>query len=194
MESPADFVLRQFAPLLHEAAVRTAATGFIEAMTDPFEDLASIADSESHGGLGILFDVDACPDWALPWLGQCVGVVDILNLTPANQRLAIKERRGTKRGTVASLVSEVQATLTGTKFVFVIERYGGNPYDVLVVTRTSETPNAAKTEAAAKAALPAGRRLTYTSTNVLTIAELMAAFATINALQIGYVTIGSIGI
>jgi hypothetical protein len=106
-------------------------------------------------GWSQLLDADRAPDEALAWLGQWVGVRVTAGSTPANQRLQIKSVGGWKRGTPGSLVAAIQATLTGTKSVTVIERNGG-PYNITVITKASETPSPSASLAAAVSQKAAG--------------------------------------
>jgi hypothetical protein len=105
-------------------------------------------------------DVDRCPDFLLPWLAQFVGVVVTPNIGEAAQREQIRNVGGFKRGSPASLVAAIASTLTGTQFVSLIERNGGDAYAMLATLRTAETPDLAHTTAVAALAKAAGLSLT----------------------------------
>lgn len=123
------------------------------------DDLAR--DDGDRVGWSKIMDVNLCPAFALPWLGQLVGVVVDTTLSEANQRLQIAATAGWFRGTVAAMTAAAQLYLTGTKYAIVQERLGGDAYSIGIQTHTSETP--ADTTAmlvAIKAVTPAGMLLT----------------------------------
>lgn len=97
-------------------------------------------DSGGVVGWGKLLDPTTCPDYALPWLGQLVGVDVDQTLSVPNQRLQIQSVAGWSRGTPASIIAAAQAYLSGTKFVSLQERFSGNAYWLGINTHTAETP------------------------------------------------------
>lgn len=113
-----------------------------------------------------LLDVDLCPDWALPWLAQIVGVSVPSGATADQARALIRDVAGWQRGTPAALRAATQAFLTGSKTVVFRERDGGDPYALEVVTLTSETPDPARTLAALLAQKPGGLVLRYRQVDV----------------------------
>jgi hypothetical protein len=125
----------------------------------PLEEV--IADTENGPGWAIVFDVDTCPAWGLPWLAQLVGVQLPVGITEAEARDRIRVPVGFARGMVAATVAAAQRKLTGTRKVTVIERVEGNAYQYTVVTRSSETPDPAGTERDIRAEKPVGLLLTY---------------------------------
>jgi hypothetical protein len=70
-------------------------------------------------GWSQILDVNRCPDYALPWLGQLLGVRLQYNPNQTNAQMvaswksAIQGHAGFQRGTVASIKSFVASTLTG---------------------------------------------------------------------------------
>jgi len=96
------------------------------------------------------------------WTAQFVGVEIPDGTGDAAARLLIRDQPSTRRGTVAAIRGAAQATLTGAKYVNVIER-DTSAYTFRVQTFTTETPDAAATEAAIRAQKPAGLILTYES-------------------------------
>lgn len=118
------------------------------------------SDDGDYPGWSILLDADRCPEEALPYLAQFVGVTPLAGLSVADQRIRIKSSDGMKRGTLTSLVAAIQATLTGAKTVFIGER-NGSAYRLGVGTYPSETPDPAATLAAIIAQKPAGIVLDY---------------------------------
>jgi hypothetical protein len=89
-------------------------------------------------GWGTVLDVDLCPDYALPWLAQFVGVrFDSLTDTAAAQRAAIRAQGGFSRGTLNSLLAAAQKYLMATKTVTVAERTP-RPYELTIGVLRSE--------------------------------------------------------
>jgi len=117
-----------------------------------------------------LLDVDLSPDWNLPYRAQFVGVRVTPGATPAQARAQIKGVGGFKRGTPAAMIEAVKATLTGTKYVGLIER-DGDAWHITVTTRSSETPNPSATLAAAVSQKAAGLVLNVVNTATITYAE-----------------------
>lgn len=113
-----------------------------------------------------LMDPAPAPDWALPWVGQLVGVRLPRGATAEQARTLIRDVAGFSRGTPAALAAAAAATLTGNQVVIFRERDSSAadpPYALEVVTLTGETPNPAATLAALMAQKPAGIVLTYRS-------------------------------
>jgi hypothetical protein len=112
-------------------------------------------------------DIDECPDEALPWLGQFVGVV-----TPGQEvgesdavywarvRDYIRSTPGFRRASPAAIISAAQKHLTGSKTVILRERQGG-AWRLEVRTLTSETPSTLKVLQAILDHKPAGVILDY---------------------------------
>jgi len=101
------------------------------------------------------WDVNRCPPWLLPFLGQAVGVKVTPGVSPEEQRAQIREEAAWKRGWLTTLITKVQTTLTGTKRVRVVERNAG-PWSLLIITNPEETPEPALTERVAKMWTPMG--------------------------------------
>src|SRR3954452_19697346 len=62
-----------------------------------------------------LFDVDICPGWALPWLGQIVGVRIPRGTSEADARGMIKDLGLGKRGGPEAIKAGAGLALTGSK-------------------------------------------------------------------------------
>lgn len=140
-------------------------------------------------GWGDVMNPDTCPVYALPWLGQLVGVVVDTTLSEANQRAQVKAAAGWQRGTPASIIAAIQRYLTGAQYVLLQERFGGNAYALNIVTHTSETPvDTTEMVEAAKAVIPAGMLVTFSTYLGQTYAQLKAGFATYAAVTIAYAT------
>lgn len=118
-----------------------------------------------------LLDPDRAPVTFLPWLAQIVGERVPAGETEAAARTRIKLPQGVKRGKLASLIEAAKRTLTGAKFVQVLERTS-SAYTLTVVTLPAETPNATQTNLDLQAAKPAGLILTHSVTNVTIVDQL----------------------
>lgn len=134
----------------------------------------------------VMFNPDTAPEWALRWLAQFAGVQFEPTLTVAQQRDRIRSGNALLRGTLAAIRSAAALYLTGTKYVAVRERYLGDAYQLRVVTRASETPNAALVEQTIRAVKPAGLVLTYTAATGQTYNDLANDYATYDAVAAAF--------
>jgi hypothetical protein len=107
-----------------------------------------------------IFDVDLCPDWALGWLAQLVGVRLPQGIAPDDARTIVREVAGYSRGTPAAMRAGASLFLTGDKTMYFRER-DTSAYQLEVVTLTSETPDPARVQAALLAQKPGGIVLRY---------------------------------
>lgn len=180
-----DYMIEQLAPITDDDPVLQV---LAQSMMAGFDELAIVSHNDDFDGQGILLDVDEAPAWGLNWLAQLPGAAGVKYLAESAKRAAIKEQKGLNRGKPSAIESAIKETLTGTKYVFLQSPYNGSAYQVLLVTHTSETTDAAVTAAVARAALPAGRILTHTVTDGQTYAEAEAAFATYTLAEAGYAT------
>lgn len=135
----------------------------LEAMASGLEDVDEVVrDRDDAPGWAAMLDADRAPAWALPWLGQFVGVQVSPGADPAATRTAIRTPAGWRRGTPGAIADAVRPLLTGTRSVWVLERQAGawaagdNPYHFTVRTFTDETPDTAAVTAAVAAQKPAG--------------------------------------
>lgn len=133
-----------------------------------------VRDTDAGPGWSAFYDPDRTPVWALPWLAQHVGVTLTPGLSEQQQRDRITSPPAFERGTLTGMQKAAQQTLSGNQYVFLKEREG-SPYRVTIVTRTSETPDAAATIAAARSQKPAGLILTHVTTTVRTWLEAQQA-------------------
>lgn len=146
---------------------------YLKVLLDPLLDIDDIVrDSDTHVGWGTLMDVDAAPDWALPWLAQFVGVSTIVGMDAASQRLRIKQVAGFHRGTPAAIIAAAQQYLTGLRTVELYEREG-SAWTFRLRTYLSETPNPQAVLAAVTALKPAGVVLIYEVQEGLEIDDLV---------------------
>lgn len=134
---------------------------YLIGISQMWAEVESIARStEGKPAWSQVLDVDRCPAFLLPWLAQFVGVVVTPNADAATQRAEIRDVGGFKRGSPAALVAAIAKTLTGTQYVALVERYGGDAYAMQATVRTAECPNLAYTTAVAGLAKAAGLSLT----------------------------------
>lgn len=117
---------------------------YIAAMLGPGELVESwVRDTDDGPGWGILVDLDRAPEVALPWLAQAKGVVLPPGLLPSQWRDYIRQARGMRRGSLASLIDAAKLHLTGPeadKVVRVLNRTGPTAWDITVITRTGQMP------------------------------------------------------
>lgn len=130
----------------------------IGTMYEMVEDL--VRDTPDGPGWSPLMDLERCPDEALGWLAQFVGVRLLPGHTPDQDRQRIASTDGFHRGTPAAMRGAAQATLLPPATVVFRERYG-DPYFLDVYTFDDETPDPALTERALIAQKPGGIVMTY---------------------------------
>ena len=111
-------------------------------------------------------DIDRCPDFALKWLAQFVGVRVPARLDSISLRAFIKATPNWKRGTRSAIEGATKIHLTGNQAVYIVERYDGagitDPaYSLQVNTLTSETPDPDETLRDIITQKPAGIVLNY---------------------------------
>lgn len=152
-------------------------------------------DTETHVGWSVLFDIDRCPAWALPYLGQFVGVRIPASLTDTEeQRAWIRDAAGWRRGRPAALVAAVRYTLTGGKHVVLRKRFDpGDPLvdssgHIQIKTYTSETPDPDATERAAQLAKRGGLILHFSVVDGQDWLQLETNHATWNDVAAAYAT------
>jgi hypothetical protein len=133
-----------------------------EALAQPYREVQEVFDPEGDiPPVAPLLDPDLCPDWALPWLAQLVGLTIPAGTPTDVAREMIRTVSGFARGTPAALRAAAGFFLTGTKTVFFNERLAGDPYRLGVITLASETPDVVRVEAAILAQKPGGIILSY---------------------------------
>lgn len=152
---------------------------FLSAMTDQVGavfDIVERADFEpvdsreddTQATSDLVDPATAEPAW-LPWLGQLVGVRVNTGLTEQAQRdQAAGAVSGFRAGTRPAIAEAARSVLTGTRHAEVYARTvsvpgDGGRWDVLIVTRASETPAGVDVVAAVieKGAKPAGVKLRH---------------------------------
>lgn len=174
-------------------ANRTMLLRFIEAYTQPLMVTeAYVRDNGKRPGYADVMHPDTAPVLWLPWLAQMVGQRLRQGISEADQRTQIKGMQNLRRGSVAAAKSRIGMTLTGTKKIYFLERYG-SAWRTGVTTLTAETPDPAATLRAAAEQKPAGivlvvtniaggnqyTTLAYTHTNYDQVKGLYASYADI---------------
>lgn len=94
------------------------------------DDLVRV-DDDGNPPWSVLLDVDRCPTYALPWLGQLVGVRLAGSLKDAVMRQQIRAEQGWQRGTVAAIQAAVQPYLLAGHVATIIER-STDPYHLTI--------------------------------------------------------------
>jgi hypothetical protein len=172
-----------------DAAYGFAHAILCEALSKPFLQVQEVFDPEGDlPPLAPLLDPALCPDWALPWLAQMVGIVIPTGATPDAARSLIVSVGGFRRGTPAAITAAAGFYLTGTKTVYFRERDGGSAYRLEVVTLTAETPNPAQTQAAILASKPAGIILSYRTVDSWDYQQMTTEGGTYAQLKVKYAT------
>lgn len=207
------YVWRLLPDYIREADDGTLATFLGKATASamaPGLRMADLADpATSVSGTAELANADAIPRPWLPWLGWLVGI-DVASLPAAVARDVVRDAAAfQRRGSVAAIAEAVRRTLTGSRDVIVItkppdgdftswdfdeagqdydsvRRYDGNltdPYLLIVVTKTPQTPNSIATLEAAVGEKPAGVVLELQTLSGSTYAQLATAYPTYSAMR-----------
>jgi hypothetical protein len=117
-----------------------------ETLAQPFLQLAELVDPpDPLAPWAPLFDVNLCPDWALPWLAQLVGARLPTGIDEEEARTYILDVAGHRLGTSASMTAAVRSTLVPahppTPATVWFRERDGSPYRLEVVTLEGETPD-----------------------------------------------------
>lgn len=127
----------------------------------------------------ILLDPDRCPAEALPYLAQFAGARLTPDMSEDQRRDAIRSPEVFRRGTPGHIVAITKRRLTGTKTVFLTERYTGLAYRMQVLTLQHETPSAELTEAELRReSKPIGITLFFNDEIVWDWTEVQTQYAT----------------
>jgi Phage tail protein (Tail_P2_I) len=208
VEPPADLAPASFAARLYDALAPLAIVddenewallvycNALGAMFQPIEDL--VRDSPEGPGWSALLDLDRCPDDALAWLAQFVGVRLLAGSTPDADRARIASTDGFRRGTVAAMIGAARATLTGAGVVVLRERdhdpadTPAYAYYLTVITYADETPDPAATARALGAQKPGGLVLDYRTATGQDWQSVKTRYATWGAVMAAYATWGAV--
>lgn len=146
-------------PLYRWLAGVVGQLGEIDALIDGID-----YDDTVPGDTSTLADPQVAPVAWLPWIAQLVGVRLSADLTEQQARDAVQfASSGWRAGTKQAIADAARSELTDTKYAVVYDHSianpgDGGPWDVMILTRTSETPDPAAVLAAviARGAKPAG--------------------------------------
>jgi hypothetical protein len=144
-------------PMYRWLAGVCAQLGQVEALINRF-------DSDQGDGRSDLTDPAGADVAWLPWLAQFVGVQLAPGLSEMEKRDAVRyASAGWRAGTKSAIADAAKTELTGTRFARVYDHTVNQPgdggvWDVLIVTRTTETPDVPAVLAAVlrRGAKPAG--------------------------------------
>jgi hypothetical protein len=189
-----DELLAELAPLAYDDEAQDGAlTAYLEAASEPFEEVEALArDTDAGPGWSFLMDPAVTPVKALPWLAQLVGVARV-DQQPgeidadyrARYSALIAARVGFERGTRAAIIAALSSELTGSKTIVFRER-DGSAYHLRIRTLADETPDATRARAAILSQKPAGITLSYAASTGQTFDELNAGFASFGAVKAAY--------
>lgn len=152
-----DFPLKRFLSVLGDQL------GEVAELVDRFGFLTRDEGGAPDATSDLVDPTTADTAW-LPWLAQLVGVRKAAGLSDDSLREAIRSSTtGFRAGTKAAVGAAVKPFLSGTKYVEVVpfsidERGNGGVWDLMVITRASETPGPLNVPAVivAAGAKPAG--------------------------------------
>jgi hypothetical protein len=163
---------------------------FCESLCAPMQSVYDLVrEREGQAGWAIVFDVDNCPAYALPYLAQYVGVQITPEMSEEQIRDEIREPTGWKRGQPESIRIAARRTLTGEDPLVILRARTPEVGRTFVRTLTANTPDPTRTEAVIRAALPAWEVLDYaaiegvvfddlTGSEFTTFEDVAAAFPT----------------
>ncbi len=170
----------------HDWPLLRFCAAWVETLLDPVYQYAA-EDEDGSTPWTLLFDPDNCPEDALPYLAQYVGVIVTPEMTTEQLREEIKEPTGWSRGREASVKLVAARGLTGTKRVIIRPRKPA-PGETYIRTLLSETPDPERTEALIRAALPAWEKLSYEAIAGVTWEDVEAAWETWEDLEADFAT------
>lgn len=166
-ELEADYPFKRFSALIGDQV------GEVEAILDRI-NYVPLDEGGEAGDTSELVNAELADNSWLDWLAQLVGVILEARLTEAERRDAVQDApAGWQAGNKTAIAAAAKTALTGTKYAAVYDHSDGTgagigtatEWDVLIVTRPSETPDAPAVLATviAKKAKPAGVVLHHAS-------------------------------
>jgi hypothetical protein len=133
-----------------------------EGMMRPWAQVAEVVDPpDPWPPWSPIFNVDICPDWALPWLAQIVGIILPSSISPTDARTVMKALSNMARGGPDAIKTVAGLFLTGSKSMFFRERDGGDAYVLEIVSLNNETPDPSAVRRAILTQKPGGIVLNY---------------------------------
>jgi hypothetical protein len=181
MSAASERIYRRLAPVAWDdppAGPTTALGAVCEVIAlpaDALEDLVRGDIAGDHPPWALAVHALHAPLWVLPWIANLVGV-EWQGPPSEALRALVLDRPSYRRGTTAAMMEAMKTALTGTKFVFPIER-DTSPWRTTLLTLTSETPDPAEALRLALTQKPFGLVLTHTVTPGLTWAQSTGTWA-----------------
>ena len=121
----------------------------VDAIALPVADRVQLLSDPAHSA-----DEYTIPFDRLPWLAAMAGV-DVSSIPDDRKRAVLADPDYRYRGSLTAIRKRVGETLTGAKSVEIVCPLSGDPDAISVTTFASQTPDAAATEAAIRAEIPA---------------------------------------
>lgn len=129
----------------------------VGAYLDPLQWIAdALTPDDDHPAGGKLLNPTLTPSGWIDWLAQFHGVRTTKGASDTIRRDEARTAAGRKRGRPASIVATMQRTLTGTRFVAIVQFVDENRWRAAVRTLPAETPDPAITLRAAMLQKPYG--------------------------------------
>ncbi len=133
--------------------IKTADDGTLRALVDaialPVADRVLLLSDPAHSADEYTIQFDR-----LPWLAAMAGV-DVSTIPDSRKRAVLADPDYRYRGSETAIRKRVGETLTGARSVEITCPLSGDPDAISVTTFASQTPDAAATEAAIRAEIPA---------------------------------------
>lgn len=221
MSRATDAVYRLLPDYMRDADTDTTLYRWLALVTEQMATAVQVLDdadpATSASGTCAIATPDAAPAAWLPWLADVSGVPQAETLPESLKRTAIADPATRRRGTTAAIAAAAQHTLTGSKLATVIthppaaastawvydtahaydsaRRYDGHvtdPWRIIVITWSSETPDPAATLAAVTTEKPAGCTIEVQTLTGLTYAQLAAKWPTYTAMTATGYTYGQL--
>lgn len=174
----------------------------LQAFAAPFGRSHAVAHGE--GDLEpwrVLTDPAVAPVWALPYAAQFAGGVVPPRLDGetddaylARARQAVVFPRGMKRGGAEAIRIAVEATLTGSRRVFIRERANDDAWSLYVHTLSAETPDPGATRREAESVAAAGVVVTVVPLDGQTYQDVAAKHADYGAVAGAYSSYGQMAV
>lgn len=149
---------------------------YVDGLGEMFREIEEFAREADDGSLpwAPITNIDrALGEASLVYLAQLAGVRVPQGLSEASMKVVIERAEARRRGRLDYMVELAKSTLTGTKTVITMER-STSAWTLRILTRTSETPDPAATEAAIRRGKPAGIVLDYAAVAGITWDEAVS--------------------
>lgn len=148
------------------------------------EDIGSPDEPGTYqAGWSILLTPGNCPDWALPYNGQYVGVPIQPGTDPAAARAQIQAEQNFQRGTAPAIIAAAKRFLTASQSCALVERTSAtessDPYHFLLVVRPEEIVNLNDLTNAVNAVRPAGVQWTLVQSDAPLVDQYTRLFSAI---------------